>query len=350
MEEEVLQIMRRTRWIVLAALCVPATMFADSITPSIFTGSLAVGGSVSIDKTVTITTGVTGPVDIMFMSDTTGSMSGAISSVRTGVSGIVSATSGLSPNTQYAVSAYRDAGDAYVYQLNQNLTGNTTLVQNAVNSWSASGGGDYPEADLYALDQAATTTSWRPLSNRMLFWIGDAPGHDPSVGGVTEAMATTALTDNYIRTFPISVGSGGLNDYGQATRIAAATGGQLISGGYTQAATLIENTINTALTTYHSVGLAVIGLPAGLDVTLSGGYTGNWTRDADRPFDFTVGFEGVNPGTYDFQIAALLDGSPVAFENDSITVGAVPEPAAILLFGTALVFVAGVASRRRRSV
>lgn len=344
--------MRRSLGIVLASLCVPcATMFADSISPGSYTAVLGVGGTASLDKTVTITTGVTGPVDIMFMSDTTGSMGGAIGSVISGVSGIVTATASLSPNTEYAVSAYRDWGDAYVYQLNQNLTNNTASVQAAVNTWSAGGGGDYPEADLYALDQAATTTSWRPLSNRMLFWIGDAPGHDPS-GGITEADATSALVNNYIRTFPIDVGEYGdsLDAYGQATRIAAATGGQLISGGYTQAATLIENTINTALTTYHSVGLAVIGLPAGLDVTLSGGYTGNWTRDADRPFDFTVGFEGVNPGTYDFQIAALLDGSPVAFENDSITVGAVPEPAAILLFGTALVFVAGVASRRRRSV
>src|SRR5262249_34655555 len=104
---------------------------------------------------------------------------------------ILSSTAGLG-DVRYGVGEYKDVGDSFVYRTNTNLTSSTATVQTALNQWVASGGGDFPEANIYGLQQVATTASWRPSSTRILVWFGDAPSHDPS-NGVTEAVATASL-------------------------------------------------------------------------------------------------------------------------------------------------------------
>ncbi len=91
----------------------------------------------------------------------------------------MAATSGLG-DVAYGVGEYKDVGDPFVYRLNQDITSVTADVQTGINAWEASGGGDTPEGQIYALYQLANTTSWRPGSTRILIWFGDAPGHDPS--------------------------------------------------------------------------------------------------------------------------------------------------------------------------
>ena len=97
-------------------------------------------------------------------------------------------TSGLG-DVAYGVGEYKDVGDPFVYRLNQDITTDTAAVQTGINAWVASGGGDWPEAQLYALYQVANTVAWRPGSTRIIIWFGDAPGHDPAgpPPGVTEA-------------------------------------------------------------------------------------------------------------------------------------------------------------------
>jgi alpha-tubulin suppressor-like RCC1 family protein len=141
------------------------------------------------------------------------------------------------------------------------MTDNVGLVEAAIKRWSAEGGGDLPEGQLYALDQLTESgIGWRPNSQRILVWFGDAPGHDPiceALSGltyaVTEKSVTAKLQRERIRVVALSVATtgaapGGLDgnpkagateyakcgdpggDSRQATRIAEATGGKHVSG------------------------------------------------------------------------------------------------------------------------
>ena len=333
-------------------LCAKAA--ADSISPISFATSLNVGESVTITKTVTVSSGapVSSKVDVYFLMDETGSMGGTIATVKAAAASILSQTAGLG-DVAFAVGGYRDEGDSFVYRLATDVTTSTGTVQAGINSWGASGGGDGPEANLFALQQAANTTSWRAGSERILVWFGDAPGHDPRAGA-TEVSATAALVAQGIAVQAVSVGA--LDSYGQATRIATATGGAFFSGIDTS--TLVD-TINDAITdavsTYTNVGLDLSAVPAGVTVTaVPSSATGSFDRSVDRTFDFAVTFTGVTEGSYDFDIYGTVDGGRVAIESDSITVvnsktPSVPDGgSSIALLGGVLAAM-GAAKRKFRS-
>lgn len=342
-------------FLIAGLLAVPAIALADSITPSSFSATLAVGESTTITKTVTVTAGTptTSLVDVFFLADTTGSMGSVIASVKASAASILSSTASLG-NVAFGVGEYKDVGDTFVYRTNTALTTTQATAQAGINLWGASGGGDYPEANLFALKQVADTTAWRAGSARILVWFGDAPGHDPGGSpGVTEAAATAALMAQGIETQAINVGTGdsytpfggvnvGLNDLGQAKRIADATGGAFYTGiSSSSIVDTITAAIEAAFATYSSVSLDVSGVPAGVGVAVvPGSYAGSFDREIERSFTFGVTFTGVTPGTYSFDINALVDGGVVATESDRIVVGggtAVPEPGTLLLMGSGLV-------------
>ena len=328
-----------------AGLSVPSVALADSISPSSYSTTLAVGGSATITKTVTVTRQATAPVDIFFLVDTTGSMGSTINNVKAGFADIVAALSGVASNVAFGVGEYKDktyGGDAFDYKQDQSLTTSTSAVQTALNGLSAGGGGDTPEGNLAGLQGAATGAGWRAGSQRFLVWVGDAPGHDP-VGAVTETTATNALLANDISVYSANATSGpGLDQSGQATRISNATGGSYF-GTFNPAdfTTTISANLTSSLSSYSSVGLTGVGVPSGVSVAFGSPIFGALDRSIERTFTFDVTFTGVTAGTYDFDIAALLSGSAkIASEHDHIVVGAgtgsVPEPASLSLLALGL--------------
>ncbi|KAF0189599.1 MAG: hypothetical protein FD168_854 [Desulfobulbaceae bacterium] len=328
-------------------LLIPTIGQADSLMPSAVTATMEVGQSITIPKTLTVSEepGALAPVDVFFLADTTGSMWPTIGAVKTGAAQIMSDTAGLGA-VHYAVGEYKDVGDSYVYRLNTDLTGNTTTVQNAINMWDASGGGDLPEANLFALETVAENTTWRADSTRIMVWFGDAPGHDPRLGS-TEASATAALVDKGIVVEALDIGN--LDGTGQATRIAAATGGDYFDGiNVDNIVQTITDAITAIVNEYTTVALDLSMVPVGLSATVNPvSYIGDYDRSVERIFNFDVVLTADADGFYSFNIYGLVDGVRVATESDRITVTSVPEPATMLLFGTGLATLTGFIRRRR---
>jgi len=205
-----------------------------------------------------------------------------------------------------------------------------TGIIGEINNWNASGGSDGSEGQLYALDQLAEAPAgpggpigWRPGAKRIIVWIGDYPGHDPICNAIspvdydiTEISVTNKLQGEGITVLAISTNTGvGLDanpaatsaDYvgtcaiggapGQATRIAAATGG-VHSIGITPAniATEIINLVTNAITKINNVNLVPNGATAPFVTAISpvGGY-GPLPRDVSHTLTFKVQFTGVVP-------------------------------------------------------
>ena len=158
-------------------MLLPIVGMADSISPETFSTTLNVGESTTIKKLVTVTEGTptSAKVDVFFLTDSTGSMGGLINAVKTSASDILNNTSGLG-DVAFGVGEYKDIFDTFTYRMNQDITTDTAAAQAGINQWFAAGGDDIPEANLHALEQVATTASWRDDSTRILVWFGDEPG------------------------------------------------------------------------------------------------------------------------------------------------------------------------------
>jgi hypothetical protein len=312
-------------WILLF---LPVGALADSVVPSSYSASLKVGESVTIRKTVTITQGTptTAMVDVFFLTDSTGSMGGLISNVKTNVTQILSDTSTLG-DVAYGVGEYRDVGDEFVYRLNQDITKDTSLLVTAINSWSAGGGGDTPEANFYALQQMSDTSAWRTGSARIALWFGDAPSHDPAgpEPGVTKQGAIDALVAKGVQVLAMNLGGAGygINEGNQAQDVVNGAGGILYNGIDTaQIVAEIKKAMGQIFANYTSVAIGTSGAPSGVTVAVTPpSYTGTYDRSIERTFTFDVKFTATQPGTHIFDLPVLVNGGTTAVERDTIQVG-----------------------------
>jgi len=207
-----------------------AALAAPGIDPAVVTQNADPGTSITITKTVH-TPEIPPKPDVVLLVDTTGSMGGAIANVQANMNTIISTVSAAQPTAQFAVASYKDVSDgAGLFNVNQQLTDNTTDLQNAVNSLSAGGGGDTPEAWINALYQVSTgAITFRADSSRIVVLIGDASSHDPSNGHtLTDAInALQAISAKVLGVNVASGGADGLDAAGQATAVTSATGGSL---------------------------------------------------------------------------------------------------------------------------
>lgn len=306
----------------MIALAVPAR--ADTIVPEVVEMDLPLEQTTVIQKTVTIDAGppVTATVDVVFLSDTTSSMGSIIRQVQSNARSILAELENLG-SARFGVAEYRDHGEAFAYRMNTPLTTDTSAVVAGLGQWSAVGGGDMPEANLFGIREAAQKMDWREQAVKIILWFGDAPGHDPSQG-VTMAQVKLALDAQSIVVHAID--SGILDSTGQAREIASHSGGRTWTVGRTDGvARALMGAIESTLENYSEVRLDFGDEPLGLGISITpDSYTGAFKRDTVREFVFEMTLEAFKPGIYEFEVDALVDDTPVATESDRITVPNVP--------------------------
>ena len=127
--------------------------------------------------------------EVMFILDTTGSMSDEIMYLQKDFSSIAKEVN--NGRMTFSVNFYRDEGDDYVTKCNP-FTDDTEQVQKLLNAESADGGGDLPEAVAEILDETITNGSWSKDTNKIAFLIFDAPPHAEKQDMVVKAVKSAA--------------------------------------------------------------------------------------------------------------------------------------------------------------
>ena len=119
-------------------------------------------------------------LDLMFVMDTTGSMSDELEYLKSELKYVIQKTresNGSNLNIRLSCNYYRDNGDEYVTRPFE-FTENIDDVINQISSQRANGGGDYEESVEVALDNAISKHSWSENARaRLLFLVLDAPPH-----------------------------------------------------------------------------------------------------------------------------------------------------------------------------
>lgn len=311
-------------FVLMGTISLAAPMQADAIDPEVVEMDLPLEQTTVIRKTVTVEAGppVSATVDVVFLSDTTSSMGSVIRQVQSNARAILGDLETLG-SARFGVAEYRDHGEAFAYRMNTPLTTDTAAVLSGLEQWSAVGGGDRPEANLFGIREAAQKMDWREQAVKIILWFGDAPGHDPS-RGVTMADVKSALTAEGIVVHAID--SGILDSTRQAREIATHTGGRTWTVGRTDGvAAALMGAIESTLENYNEVRLEFGEEPLGLGISITPErHTGAFKRDRDREFIFEMTLEAFKPGLYEFEVDALVDGAPVATERDIITVPNIP--------------------------
>jgi hypothetical protein len=269
--------------------------------------------------------------DVYFLADTTGSMMTALAAVQGGANAMLGALQGPGIDMAFGVGNYKDfPSDPYCFEHQQSLTQTPADVVNAINAWSAAGGGfnDGSEGQLFALDQLAQppggSIGWRSGAKRIIVWFGDAPGHDPvckAISGlgydIVEDSATQKLKNELITVIAISTVTGyypkGLDDdpqsnafgyagkcviggtAGQASRITSKTGGvyETVIDPQKLVNTIID-LVKQAVGEIKNVKLVPAGgtTPFVVSISPAAGY-GPLAGDKEHILFFDVDFKGV---------------------------------------------------------
>ena len=119
-------------------------------------------------------------IEVAFVLDTTGSMSGLIEGAKQKIWSIANQLAGSkqAADVRIALIGYRDRGDAYVTK-RFDLTDDIDSIYGHLRAFRAQGGGDTPESVNQALHEAVNDLSWSEADDvyRVVFLVGDAPPH-----------------------------------------------------------------------------------------------------------------------------------------------------------------------------
>ncbi len=164
-------------------------------------------------------------VDVVFVLDTTGSMSEEISALKGTIAEVVSSLRSQNARPRLGLVEYKDVTDGYVTRLHQMTTDVEGFTERVANL-DAAGGGDTPEHVNAGLRVAVEQIRWNPESvARLAFLIGDAPPQLGYAQDVSYASSIKAASHKGIQIFTIA--ASGMDDLGQVVwrQIAQYTGG-----------------------------------------------------------------------------------------------------------------------------
>jgi Mg-chelatase subunit ChlD len=119
-------------------------------------------------------------IEVVFVLDTTSSMSGLIQAAKEKIWSIATtmASARQNPEIRMGLVAFRDRGDAYITR-SYDLSSDLDSMYVSLMDFRAQGGGDGPESVNQALHDAVHDMSWSADSNtyKVVFLVGDAPPH-----------------------------------------------------------------------------------------------------------------------------------------------------------------------------
>ncbi len=190
-------------------------------------------------------------VEVVFVIDTTGSMSGLIQGAKDKVWAIARhvASAKPRPDVKIGLVAYRDVGDAYVTKKFA-LTGDLDAVFENLMSFRADGGGDTPEHVYKGLHDAIHGMDWSKDSMKMVFLVGDAPPQTGYDDGADLATIMKEANRKEIRVHAIRCGGDGATKtaWNRIARLGRGTYASIASGGGV-----------VAIATPHDAELAELG-------------------------------------------------------------------------------------------
>lgn len=117
-------------------------------------------------------------LDVLFLLDTTGSMGDELSRIQATIDDIAERIDAFTPRPQlrFGLVAYRDHGDDYITR-SYDFTADIATFRALLDSLSADGGGDTPEALDAALAAGLNELTWSDDGIRLVFLVADAAPH-----------------------------------------------------------------------------------------------------------------------------------------------------------------------------
>lgn len=283
----------------------------------------------TIDLTVPRGQKTTG-TDMVFLIDTTGSMQYTISQAVAFARN--SAEKIKAQNGRVALVGYKDFGDEYTAKIFSGFDDTYETFLTQLNSLTADGGGDAPEATLHALMTAMNGLSWRNGATKAMVVLTDAGFHsiDRVDGSTLEMVAKKSLEIDPINVYPVAPE----NLANRYQPLASSTSGQvIINSGDAEAAlsTALEKIQERPVPLLKNINYeAMPGQEVTFDASDSYVIDANitsyeWDFDGDGTYDTTTSLPLVNH-TYSsaftgtMQVRLSADNNTVANASATVTI------------------------------
>ena len=204
-----------------------------------------------------------GAIDLVFCIDTTGSMDDDIQQVKDQAAMIINTLAAQTSDFRIGLVGFRDFGsdppDDPIFQ-DYPFTSDVNAIIANINSLTADGGGDDPEAVYEALLRAmdnVTLGPWRNGVGKIIILMGDAPPHEQ--GEISEDgsytyqytvsdVATVAQNLDPAHIFPVLTGGASDAAKDSFTQLATLTGGQVFTADEAaKVPQVISSVISTAV-------------------------------------------------------------------------------------------------------